>query len=219
MTMSRPSGTCGALASSAFFGSSPSAYGFVESTHSIDSISAGSPSTRTWKFSGFRFGSGFPLKSTARRSTITRWTVICSWTLMSCANADAQRARASANCCIPTAHCEGPRLIRQPPSRQPRNSPLQITPNTNNIRRPRRRIHQSFNGAEMKIARLIALVVLAASASFAADASRFDTYFKDKTMRVDYFHTGGPKGEVLALHRVVPDGPRAGSRSRLVVDI
>jgi len=36
-------------------------------------------------------------------------------------------------------------------------------------------------------------------------------------MRVDYFHTGGPKsGEILALDRVVNDGPWAGSRTQLV---
>ena len=39
----------------------------------------------------------------------------------------------------------------------------------------------------------------------------------DKTMRVDYFHTGGPKaGEVLSLDRVVNDGPWPGSRTRLI---
>jgi hypothetical protein len=39
----------------------------------------------------------------------------------------------------------------------------------------------------------------------------------DKTMRVDYFHTGGPKaGETLSLDRVVNDGPWPGSRSQLV---
>ena len=27
-----------------------------------------------------------------------------------------------------------------------------------------------------------------------SDESRFDTYFRDKTMRVDYFHSGGPGG-------------------------
>ena len=36
-------------------------------------------------------------------------------------------------------------------------------------------------------------------------------------MRVDYFHTGGPKsGETLSLDRVVNDGPWPGSRSQLV---
>ena len=39
------------------------------------------------------------------------------------------------------------------------------------------------------------------------------------TMRVDYFHAGGPKtGETFALDRVVNDGPWAGSRTQLVDD-
>jgi hypothetical protein len=39
----------------------------------------------------------------------------------------------------------------------------------------------------------------------------------DRTMRVDYFHTGGPKtGEILALDRVVNDGAWPGSRTQLV---
>jgi hypothetical protein len=38
-------------------------------------------------------------------------------------------------------------------------------------------------------------------------------------MRVDYFHTGGPSsGEIVALDRVVNDGPWPGSRTRLVDD-
>ena len=39
------------------------------------------------------------------------------------------------------------------------------------------------------------------------------------TMRVDYFHAGGPKtGETFALDRVVNDGAWAGSRTQLVDD-
>jgi hypothetical protein len=39
----------------------------------------------------------------------------------------------------------------------------------------------------------------------------------DKTMRVDYFHTGGPKtAEILSLDRVVNDGPWPGSRTQLI---
>jgi hypothetical protein len=38
----------------------------------------------------------------------------------------------------------------------------------------------------------------------------------EKTMRVDYFHTGGPgTAEVLSLDRIVNDGPWAGSRTQL----
>ena len=35
-------------------------------------------------------------------------------------------------------------------------------------------------------------------------------------MRVDLFHTGGPKGEIVALDRAVDDGPWPGSRTRLL---
>jgi len=47
----------------------------------------------------------------------------------------------------------------------------------------------------------------------------FKTYFIDKTMRVDYFHSGGLGTETLALDQVVSDGPWAGSRTRLVDDL
>ena len=47
-------------------------------------------------------------------------------------------------------------------------------------------------------------------------ASSFDALFTGDTMRVDYFHTGGPKaGETISLDRVVNDGDvgRAAERS------
>src|SRR5688572_11613837 len=46
----------------------------------------------------------------------------------------------------------------------------------------------------------------------------FDRHFTDKTMRVDYFHSGGMGQEIVALERVVSDGPWPGSRSRLLDD-
>jgi hypothetical protein len=50
-----------------------------------------------------------------------------------------------------------------------------------------------------------------------AAAATFDEAFLDKTMRVDYFHTSTPRGdEIIALDRVVSDGPWPGSRTRLV---
>lgn len=60
----------------------------------------------------------------------------------------------------------------------------------------------------------ILLTILAAPALFGAS---FDELFLDKTMRVDYFHTSTTKGdEIVALDRVVSDGPWPGSRTRLV---
>jgi hypothetical protein len=50
----------------------------------------------------------------------------------------------------------------------------------------------------------------------AAQSATFDASFLDRTMRVDYFHTGNRGEEIVALDRVVNDGPWAGSRTRLV---
>lgn len=45
----------------------------------------------------------------------------------------------------------------------------------------------------------------------------YDRDFTDATMRLDYFHTGGPAGgEIFALDQVVADGPWPGSRTMLV---
>ena len=49
--------------------------------------------------------------------------------------------------------------------------------------------------------------------------ARFETFFTDKTMRVDYFHSGGLGTETLALDQVVSDGPWAGSRTSLIDDL
>ena len=49
--------------------------------------------------------------------------------------------------------------------------------------------------------------------------TRFDRHFLDRTMRVDYFHSGGPGTEIVALDQVVSDGPWAGSRTRLIDDL
>ena len=70
-----------------------------------------------------------------------------------------------------------------------------------------------------------ACAVAAAAGAFAAaqpagsNAGGFDAFFHDKTMRVDYYHSGGPGVEIVSLDRVVSDGPWAGSRTRLVDDL
>lgn len=51
-----------------------------------------------------------------------------------------------------------------------------------------------------------------------AARTTFKSDFDDRTMRVDYFHTGGPGGEVISLDRVVSDGAWAGSLTRLLDD-
>ena len=68
----------------------------------------------------------------------------------------------------------------------------------------------------MRVMSALAVLLFAQSAGSPAPAS-FDRYFAAETMRVDYFHTGGPKaGETLALDRVVNDGAWAGSRTQLI---
>ena len=57
------------------------------------------------------------------------------------------------------------------------------------------------------------IVFLFATAAFAA---RFDELFLDKTMRVNYFHTGNRGEEVIALSSVVSDGPWPGTHTHLL---
>ena len=48
-----------------------------------------------------------------------------------------------------------------------------------------------------------------------ADNISFDHFFMDKTMRVDYFHTGASSEEHFAIDRIVSDGVWPGSRTQL----
>lgn len=67
--------------------------------------------------------------------------------------------------------------------------------------------------------RALAFVLIAFSAlqatPVAAQEGDFHERFEDRTMRLDYFHTGSAGEEVVSLDRVVSDGPWAGSRSQL----
>jgi hypothetical protein len=46
----------------------------------------------------------------------------------------------------------------------------------------------------------------------------FDQWFVPRTMRLDFFHTGGRGQEIVSLDQIVADGPWAGSLTRLVDD-
>lgn len=60
-------------------------------------------------------------------------------------------------------------------------------------------------------------LLLLCLAALPLSAAPFDELFLDKTMRVDYFHTSTPKGdEIVALDKIVSDGPWPGSRTVLV---
>ena len=47
----------------------------------------------------------------------------------------------------------------------------------------------------------------------------FDQYFKDQTMRLDYFHTGTATEEHFSLDRMVHDGPWAGNKQQLIDEL
>lgn len=49
-----------------------------------------------------------------------------------------------------------------------------------------------------------------------APALQFGEVFRDSTMRLDYYHTGGPGAETFAVDRIVSDGRWAGSRTVLL---
>lgn len=64
---------------------------------------------------------------------------------------------------------------------------------------------------------VIAIGTPAAWPAGAQGSAAFDERFTGETMRVDYFHTGGPRsGETISLDRVVNDGGWSGSRTQLV---
>jgi hypothetical protein len=63
------------------------------------------------------------------------------------------------------------------------------------------------------------ITLMLAGASVAAGDVAFERFFVDRTMRVDYFHTGGIGTEVFALDQVVSDGTWAGSTTRLIDDL
>lgn len=53
---------------------------------------------------------------------------------------------------------------------------------------------------------------------FAQQAINFDKYFIDKTMRIDYYHTGDARTEIITLDHIYEYGIWAGSRKNLIDD-
>ena len=77
----------------------------------------------------------------------------------------------------------------------------------------------------VRVARALVLIAVATAAAggtpipveTAQRSADYAANFAADTMRVDYFHTGGPaSGETVALDRIVNDGPWPGSRTQLV---
>src|SRR5438445_11319726 len=75
-----------------------------------------------------------------------------------------------------------------------------------------RTMRRVYNRPLMRSRFILATLLFASSAA----AARFDDFFIDKTMRVDYFHSGSRGEEIVALDRVVSDGPWAGTRTYLL---
>jgi hypothetical protein len=65
--------------------------------------------------------------------------------------------------------------------------------------------------------RVLAVVLLAAAIGTSASAQvSFSSYFTDRTLRVDYYHTGTKGSESFSVDQAVDDGPWAGSTANLV---
>jgi hypothetical protein len=47
----------------------------------------------------------------------------------------------------------------------------------------------------------------------------YHTYFEDKTMRMDFYHTGNSESEIFATDKVLSDGPWAGSKKILIDEL
>ena len=71
------------------------------------------------------------------------------------------------------------------------------------------------------VALLVSLFLMLALGSQAGGQAPldFDVFFENKTMRVDYVHSGGRGVEIFSLDQIVSDGPWAGSLTRLVDDL
>ncbi|MGB9907052.1 MAG: M64 family metallopeptidase [Candidatus Saccharicenans sp.] len=62
----------------------------------------------------------------------------------------------------------------------------------------------------------IAVLAIIIYSVAAQDKTGFDRYFIDRTMRIDYYHTGDHQGEIVALDRVYQQGAWAGPVKNLL---
>lgn len=67
----------------------------------------------------------------------------------------------------------------------------------------------------MRCSLIIALGCIVSS-GFASQSSTFERFFTERTMRVDYFHTGTKGQETISLDGVREEGPWPGSRTNLL---
>jgi len=60
------------------------------------------------------------------------------------------------------------------------------------------------------------IIIIMSSLSYAQKNSVFEYYFIDKTMRIDYFHIGDAKEEIVTIDQIYQYGIWAGSRKNLI---
>jgi hypothetical protein len=77
-------------------------------------------------------------------------------------------------------------------------------------------MHTLFRRTPFCTGFVAAALAVASTAQAQQAATSFQEHFTDKTMRADYYHTGGMGQEIVSLERVVSDGPWPGSRTQLV---
>jgi hypothetical protein len=64
---------------------------------------------------------------------------------------------------------------------------------------------------------LLVIILLVPFLVHGQDTIDFEKYFSDGTMRIDVFHTGDAKEEMITIDRVIQEGPWAGNPRHLVV--
>jgi len=62
----------------------------------------------------------------------------------------------------------------------------------------------------------LSLVIVLSVSITAAQSQTFDRFFENKTLRVDYFHTGTASKELVGLDQAYEEGVWAGSRETLI---
>ena len=69
----------------------------------------------------------------------------------------------------------------------------------------------------MSFKKILIILVIAAPLFLSAESmEKFNNYFVDKTMRVDYFHIGNAETEILTIDQIYQYGIWAGSRKNLI---
>lgn len=62
----------------------------------------------------------------------------------------------------------------------------------------------------------LSLMIFLSVSITAAQSQTFDRFFENKTLRVDYFHTGTASKELVGLDQAYEEGVWAGSRKNLI---